>query len=193
MVARNHATVNPTISKPNIARINDRVERRRPKSKIQPRSPESLQKLIDQHNKTTVKRNYSVKTKDNLQDIIYMFCAHLPKNPPWRSIIRDYSKGTSIAFCTHICKVGRVKKRSTVHQYYLRLKMLFNRENGRHMDTNDAKEVLAYIYGPLTKDFDLDITVVEKPVFSVDELILLLIITPPYPSPKPAAVYLLPF
>ena len=36
-----------------------------------------------------------------------------------------------------------MKKRSTVHQYYLRLKMLFNRENGRHMDTNDAKEVLA--------------------------------------------------
>jgi len=57
--------------------------------------------------------------------------------------IRDCSKGTSIAFCTHICEVGRVKKRSTVHQYYLRLKMLFNRENGRHMDTNDAKEVLA--------------------------------------------------
>jgi len=73
MVARNYATVNPTTSKPNIARINDRVERRRPKSKIQPRSPESLQKLIDQHNKTTVKRNYSDKTKDNLQDIIYMF------------------------------------------------------------------------------------------------------------------------
>jgi hypothetical protein len=30
-----------------------------------------------------------------------------------------------------------------VHQYYLQLKMLFNRENGRHMDTNNAKEVLA--------------------------------------------------
>lgn len=36
-----------------------------------------------------------------------------------------------------------MKKWSTVHQYYLRLKMLFNRENGRHMDTNDANEVLA--------------------------------------------------
>lgn len=73
--------------------------------------------------------------------------------------------------------------------------MLFNRENGRHMDTNDAKEVLAvkglcyliiirntrvltcvqYIYGKLTTDFDLDITVVEKPVFGVDDLLLLLI------------------
>jgi hypothetical protein len=58
-------------------------------------------------------------------------------------VIRDCDKGTTIAFLIHICEVDRVKKRSTVHQYYLRFKMLFNRENGRHMDTNDAKEALA--------------------------------------------------
>ncbi|KAL5325417.1 hypothetical protein ACEPPN_006542 [Leptodophora sp. 'Broadleaf-Isolate-01'] len=52
--------------------------------------------------------------------------------------------------------------------------MLFNRENGRHMNTNDAKEVLAYIYGKLTTDFGLDITVKEKPVLGVDDLLLLL-------------------
>jgi len=52
--------------------------------------------------------------------------------------------------------------------------MLFNRENGRHMNTNDAKEVLAYIYGKLTTDYDLDITVKEKPVLSIDDLLLLL-------------------
>jgi hypothetical protein len=38
--------------------------------------------------------------------------------------------------------VDRVKS-SAVHQYYLQFRTLFNRENGRHMDTNDAKEVLA--------------------------------------------------
>ena len=57
--------------------------------------------------------------------------------------MRDCSKGTTIAFLIHICDVDRVKKRSSVHQYYLQFKMLFNRENGRHMDTNDAKEALA--------------------------------------------------
>ena len=48
-----------------------------------------------------------------------------------------------MAFLLHICEVDRVKKRSALHQYYLQFKMLFNRENGRHMDTNDAKEALA--------------------------------------------------
>ncbi|KAH7398119.1 hypothetical protein BKA64DRAFT_57979 [Cadophora sp. MPI-SDFR-AT-0126] len=45
--------------------------------------------------------------------------------------------------------------------------MLFNRENGRHMDTNDAKEALAVKY-------DLDITVKEKSALGVDDLLLLL-------------------
>jgi hypothetical protein len=69
MVARNYATVNlrlPQTSLPNLARLNNRVERRRPKPKIQPRPPEYYQNLIDQHNKTTVKRNYADATKDNL-------------------------------------------------------------------------------------------------------------------------------
>ncbi|KAH6694340.1 hypothetical protein BKA61DRAFT_584276 [Leptodontidium sp. MPI-SDFR-AT-0119] len=84
------------------------------------------------------------------------------------------SKGTTIAFLIHICEVDRVKKRSTVYQYHLRFKMLFNRENGRHIYTNDAKEALSYIYGTLARDFDLDITVKEKPVLGVDDLLLLL-------------------
>ncbi len=58
-------------------------------------------------------------------------------------MIRTCSKGTTIAFLIYICEVDRVKKRSSVHQYYLQFKMLYNRENGRHMDTNDAKEALA--------------------------------------------------
>ncbi|KAH7364055.1 hypothetical protein BKA65DRAFT_603155 [Rhexocercosporidium sp. MPI-PUGE-AT-0058] len=180
MVARKSATVNlrlPQTSLSNLARLKDRVERRRPKPKVQPRAPEYYQNLIDQHNETTVKANYADSTKDNLQDIIdkfSRFCAHLPKRRPWRTIILNCSKGTTIAFLIHICEVDRVKKRSTIHQYYLRFKMLFNRENGRHMDTNDAKEALAYMYGPLTRDYDLDITVKEKPVLGVDDLLLLL-------------------
>ncbi|KAL5329360.1 hypothetical protein ACEPPN_002872 [Leptodophora sp. 'Broadleaf-Isolate-01'] len=55
--------------------------------------------------------------------------------------------------------------------------MLFNRENGRHINTNNTKEVLAYIYGPLTRDYDLDITVKEKPVLSFALILLLLFAT----------------
>jgi len=40
-------------------------------------------------------------------------------------MIRNCSKGTTIAFLIHICEVNRVKKRSAVYQYYLRFKMLF--------------------------------------------------------------------
>lgn len=76
MVVRDYTTVNlrlPQTSHPNLAQLNDRVERRRPKPKIQPRPPEYYQNLIDQHDKTTVKRNYADTTKDNLQDIIDKF------------------------------------------------------------------------------------------------------------------------
>ncbi|PMD59341.1 uncharacterized protein K444DRAFT_630140 [Hyaloscypha bicolor E] len=42
------------------------------------------------------------------------------------------------------------------------------------MDTNNATEALAYIFGKLTTDFELDITVREKPVLGIDDLLLLL-------------------
>ena len=44
-----------------------------------------------------------------------------------------------------------------MHQYYLQFKMLFNRENGRHMDTNDAKEALAVRYSLHIAPKDADV------------------------------------
>ena len=76
MVVRDYTTVNlrlPQTSHPNLAHLNDHVEHRRPKPKIEPRPPEYYQNLIDQHDKMTVKRNYADTTKDNLQDIIDKF------------------------------------------------------------------------------------------------------------------------
>ena len=35
-----------------------------------------------------------------------------------------------------------MKKRGAMQQYIAQFKMLFNRENGRHMDTNDGREAL---------------------------------------------------
>ncbi|KAL5315253.1 hypothetical protein ACEPPN_017905 [Leptodophora sp. 'Broadleaf-Isolate-01'] len=62
MVRRTSATVNlrlPLTPQPNLARLNDRVKRRRPKPKTQPRPPEYYQNLINHHNETTVKPNYA--------------------------------------------------------------------------------------------------------------------------------------
>ncbi|KFY15461.1 hypothetical protein V491_05669 [Pseudogymnoascus sp. VKM F-3775] len=47
--------------------------------------------------------------------------------------------------------------------------MLYNKENGRLIDTNDRKEVLKYI-----DTLPLDRTVKSKPVLGVDDLLLLL-------------------
>jgi hypothetical protein len=57
-------------------------------------------------------------------------------------VIRDCSKGTTLAFFRYIYDEDRVNKRGAMQQYMAQFKMLFNRENGRHMDTNDGKEVL---------------------------------------------------
>jgi hypothetical protein len=57
-------------------------------------------------------------------------------------VISDCSRGTTLAFLQHIHDVDRVKKRSAMQNYIAQFKMLFNRENGRHMDTNIGKEAL---------------------------------------------------
>lgn len=47
-----------------------------------------------------------------------------------------------MAFLRFICKKDWVCKKDALHQYLLSFKMLYNRVNGFHMDTNDAREVL---------------------------------------------------
>jgi hypothetical protein len=55
---------------------------------------------------------------------------------------RTATKGTSMSFLYYICEHGRVGSEHSVHQYLRQFKMLYNRVNGRWMNTNDAKEVL---------------------------------------------------
>ena len=45
-------------------------------------------------------------------------------------------------FLRYICENYRVHIFSSVHQYLLQFKQLYNRVNGQYMDTNDAKEAL---------------------------------------------------
>jgi hypothetical protein len=55
-------------------------------------------------------------------------------------VIRNYSIEITLAFLQHLYDEDRVTKKGVMQQYIAQFKMLFNRENGRHMDTNDAKE-----------------------------------------------------
>jgi hypothetical protein len=61
-------------------------------------------------------------------------------------VIRDCSRGTTLGFLRHIYDEDRMNKRGAMQQYIAQFKMLFNRENGRHMDTNDGKEALKVCY-----------------------------------------------
>jgi hypothetical protein len=47
-----------------------------------------------------------------------------------------------MAFLRHIYRVSRVKKRNALHQYLLQFKMLYNKSNRRHMDTNNTNDAL---------------------------------------------------
>ena len=73
MGPRRNAPVDPRLPKTLVQdrqRLHDRVERRRPKSKIK-RPREYYQDLIEQHDstKTAIKHRYSDTTKDNLRGI----------------------------------------------------------------------------------------------------------------------------
>lgn len=43
-------------------------------------------------------------------------------------------------FLRYVCENYKVRAFSSAHQYLLQFKQLYNRVNGQHMDTNDAKE-----------------------------------------------------
>ncbi|KAG4427387.1 hypothetical protein IFR05_017130 [Cadophora sp. M221] len=167
-----HALVQPRLPNSSVQDLHQRVERRQRKPK-EKRPAGYYLNLIERHDNpnATIKNSYADATKDNLSCIkskFIRFCDdEIRKN--WRSVIRDCSQGTTLAFLKHIHDVDKVNKRGAMQQYIAQFKMLFNRENGRHMDTNIGKEALKYI-----DTFGLDNTVKSKPVLGVDDLLLLL-------------------
>ncbi|RAL59974.1 hypothetical protein DID88_000600 [Monilinia fructigena] len=114
-------------------------------------------------------------TKENITGICRKwkrFC-EFRNEQDWRTAIRKCNKGTMM-FLQYICENNRVRAFSSAHQYLLQFKQLYNRINGRHMDTNDAKEVFKYLNTVLAKDFTLRREKTAKPVLGADDLILLL-------------------
>ncbi|APA11274.1 hypothetical protein sscle_07g060440 [Sclerotinia sclerotiorum 1980 UF-70] len=115
-------------------------------------------------------------TKENITGICRKwkrFC-EFRNEQYWRAAIQKCNKGTIMMFLRYICENYRIRTFSSVHQYLLQFKQLYNRVNGRHMDTNDAKEVLKYLDTILTKEFTLRREKTAKPVLGADDLILLL-------------------
>ncbi|OAF59654.1 hypothetical protein VC83_03943 [Pseudogymnoascus destructans] len=152
--------------------LDNRVKRRqlKPKTKC---PPGYYQSLKDKHYdpKTVIKNKYAPATVDNLGGIrskFKRFC-HNQHLGDWRSVIRDCSRGTTISFIQHMYNEDRVKKRGSMSQYTAQFGMLYNKENGRLMDSNNRKEVLKFI-----DTLRLDRTVKSKPVLGLDDFLLLL-------------------
>ncbi|PQE19655.1 hypothetical protein CJF31_00010054 [Rutstroemia sp. NJR-2017a BVV2] len=115
-------------------------------------------------------------TKENITGICRKwkkFC-EFRNEQYWRAAIQKCNKGITMMFLRYICENYRVRTFSSVHQYLLQFKQLYNRINGRHMDTNDAKEVFKYLDTILAKEFTLRREKTAKPVLGADDLILLL-------------------
>ncbi|OBT74038.1 hypothetical protein VF21_07827 [Pseudogymnoascus sp. 05NY08] len=91
-----------------------------------------------------------------------------------RGAIQQCDKATTMLFLCFICENCKVKAFNSVHQYLLQFKQLYNRVNGCHMDTNDAKEVFKYLDTTLADEFKLRRTMKAKPVLGADDILLLL-------------------
>ncbi|ELR02067.1 hypothetical protein GMDG_05228 [Pseudogymnoascus destructans 20631-21] len=115
-------------------------------------------------------------TKENVRGIWRKwskFCAFQGVDDVRRAI-QQCDNATTMLFLCFICENYKVKAFNSVHQYLLQFKQLYNRVNGCHMDTNDAKEVFKYLDTTLADEFKLRRTMKAKPVLGADDILLLL-------------------
>ena len=82
------------------------------------------------------------------------FC-HEKLQQDWKSTIRDCSLGTTLAFLHYIHTEDRVTKRGAMQQYIAQFKMLYNRMNGRQMNTNDGKKALKVCYSLVANELGI--------------------------------------
>ncbi|KAM7189730.1 Protein of unknown function (DUF3435) domain containing protein [Rhypophila sp. PSN 637] len=94
---------------------------------------------------------------------------------------KNCDKGLIMTFLHWICKTyleprrkrRKRSKQNTVNQYWRDFKMLYRRTNkGKMINANDCAEMVKYIQGLLTEEFDLDKMPKEKPVLGIDDLLL---------------------
>ncbi|OJD23960.1 hypothetical protein ACJ73_04688 [Blastomyces percursus] len=68
----------------------------------------------------------------------------------------------------------KVQKQSTIWVEWKFLRLLFKREIGRKVDEFVGEQISEYILGPLTDEYDLDLSIDYKPVVSVEDLVAIL-------------------
>ncbi|KAF2174473.1 hypothetical protein K469DRAFT_648257, partial [Zopfia rhizophila CBS 207.26] len=82
--------------------------------------------------------------------------------------------GDYMAFFTWVLdRYPGVRKKSSVHQYWRQLKMLYKKYAGRLLDKDLVDDVNNYI-NVLKRQYKLETSVRDKPVLSVDDLLLVL-------------------
>ncbi|OJD11662.1 hypothetical protein ACJ73_09496, partial [Blastomyces percursus] len=67
-----------------------------------------------------------------------------------------------------------ITKQSTIWVEWKFLRLLFKRETGRKVDELVDELISEFILGPLTDDYDLDLSINYKPVVSVEDLVAIL-------------------
>ncbi|OJD26944.1 hypothetical protein ACJ73_01667 [Blastomyces percursus] len=68
----------------------------------------------------------------------------------------------------------KIQKQSTIWVEWKFLRLLFKREIGRKVDEFVGEQISEYILGPLTDEYDLDLSIDCKPVVSVEDLVAIL-------------------
>ncbi|KAF2194980.1 hypothetical protein K469DRAFT_698544 [Zopfia rhizophila CBS 207.26] len=90
------------------------------------------------------------------------------------NFLKSAVAGDYMAFFTWVLdRYPRVRKKSSVHQYWRQLKMLYKKYAGRLLDKDLVDNVNNYI-NVLKRQYKLETSVRDKPVLSVDDLLLVL-------------------
>ncbi|KAK7959755.1 uncharacterized protein PG986_004609 [Apiospora aurea] len=125
-----------------------------------------------------LKPAWADKTKINVARILRkwkIFCRDVV-NGPWKAVLEQADRATAMDFLLHMCKTYRIKSLGTSWEYYRQYKQLYASVNGRHINTNDNKEILKWHDATLVPHFKLRPPNVDgKPVVNSDGVFALLV------------------
>ncbi|KAK8000474.1 FluG domain-containing protein [Apiospora arundinis] len=115
-----------------------------------------------------LKPAWADETKINVARILRkwkIFCRDVV-NGPWKAVLEQANRAAAMDFLLHMCETYRIKSWGTSWEYYRQYKQLYASVNGRHVDTNDNKEILKVSPPP---------NVDGKPVVNSDGVFALLV------------------
>ncbi|KAI9765991.1 MAG: hypothetical protein M1840_006998 [Geoglossum simile] len=99
-------------------------------------------------------------------------CALIKKDPDHH--LRECNPEIYKKFLHWVLNSCRVMKYSSIYQYWRTMKAIYRKNIGEHIDAIVNEEVFNYIKEPLVEEFNLDLSVRDKPVMSVNDLVSVL-------------------